>query len=143
MRALLKAVAQNPQDETQDDEQSCKNIIAIVATDTSLLGEPRRKIIGWLNKCYHSSLTNAFWFEMHTRMGELLTVAGALEGLNLKSFGVTVPDVTDIPTAIGYLYHNIMGYREYYLAQDKENYAALYKEKAMQNIAKVYLSSWQ
>jgi hypothetical protein len=138
VRSLIKAVVQDPTTETQDLEATKMVILKMVDVDRSLLGDARRMIIGWLNECYFSNLTNKFWFEMHTRMDKILTVSILLESLNLRSFGVFQPEKSDIPSAITYLYHNLITYRQTHLEQDRKNYMSLVDSKWMCEFTDLY-----
>jgi len=122
VRELLRTVVQDPTTETQDDTAS-KKALLVLLENPIYLGSPRRAIIAWLNECYYANLTNKYWFEMHTRMNKVLTVAIVLEGQNLRKLGVECPQKSDIPTAITHLYREMKVYRVMYLAKDLEDYA--------------------
>lgn len=139
VRDLLRAVVQDAQTETQDDVQSCKVILDMLKTRKELLGEPRRIIIGWLTQCACTQLSDKFWFEMHTRMGKLLLVSAILEGANLRSFGVEAAHESDVPTAIGNLYRDLVVYRRERLPGDRVTYAALFHDPGMKPILQAYL----
>lgn len=98
VRNLVRAVAQDPQNETVDLVASAKTVRKEVPEDG---GAARRRIIGWLNSVWFSmkKLSNYWWFEMHTRIRKLLVVSMVLEGDNLRSFGAT-PDASDIPQCL-------------------------------------------
>lgn len=111
VRALVAAVAQDPQNETVDLSASRASVRSAVVDDH---GKARRAIIGWLNKLYFSQLDNvipfAFWYEMHTRIQKLLVVSMILEGDNLRSFGA-IPETSDIPQCLVFLQRELIVHR--------------------------------
>lgn len=139
VRELMKTVVQDPQTETQDNAASKQALVALVTDRPELLNEPRRAIMGWLNQCYFLSVDGKFWFEMHTRMAKLLTVAIVLEGLNLRTvLGVEKPSTDDIPTAIIHLYSELVEYRHTHLDFDRQAYRLCFENPAVATFAALY-----
>lgn len=103
VRALMRAVPQDPQDESiyfgvvQDR-------VRAAAAKLDDAGNARRRLIAYFNRLYFSgldALPPTFWWEMHTRLSKALAVSMVLEGDNLRSFGAgVVPDESDIPQAL-------------------------------------------
>jgi hypothetical protein len=98
VRNLVRAVAQDPQNETVDYVKSAETVRHAAPRDD---GAARRRIIGWLNAVYfsHNELSSEWFFEMCTRLKKLLIVSMILEGDNLRSFGAT-PGPSDIPQCL-------------------------------------------
>lgn len=130
VRSLVKAVKQDPQNETVNLIDSLQPVRA-VASKLDDYGEARRAIIGWLNKLFFSSLDNPipslFWYEMHTRIQKLLIVSMILEGDNLRSFGA-VPERSDIPQCLVFLQQHLLKQRQSDFNDAKQKFETAIKE---------------
>lgn len=116
VRALARAVTQDPQTETVDFVTS-RGSVRVMANSLNDEGSARRAIIAWLNAVYFSDvdgppgLPMAWWWEMHTRIQKLLVISMILEGDNLRSFGAQ-PEIFDIPQCLIYLADKITQLRK-------------------------------
>lgn len=112
VRNLVRAVAQDPQNETVDYAKSNETVRKVEFRDG---GAARRKVIGWLNAVFFSKseLPVEWWFEMCTRLKKLLIVSMILEGDNLRSFGAT-PATSDIPQCLVGIWLILIKYTTYF-----------------------------
>jgi hypothetical protein len=103
VRQLMSSVSQDAQNETisyRESMVSVRNAVQLIGPDS--VGEARRSIIGYINDVYftqNNTLSDEWWFEMHTRLQKLCVVSMILEGDNLRSFGA-IPQNDDIPQAL-------------------------------------------
>lgn len=107
VRDLMAVVVQDAHNETLDFANSCVSIEKHVRSEISVLGTPRREIIGFFNAMWFSgleTLPNAFWWEMRYRLLKLITISITLEALNLKlMLGCTHANNRDIPQALVFI----------------------------------------
>ena len=112
VRTLLGAVAQNVEAETVDPTLTVGPLRALVDAIPGLLGEPRRKIIGFFNAAWMGGLellSQRFWWEMRYRFLKLLHVSIVLEALNLKiNLGAETATARDVPQALVFTYHHVV-----------------------------------
>lgn len=131
VRALVSSVDQDAQSETIDMEASASSVRAKVP-QLENVSQARREIIGWLNGVFFSvTEMDLFWWEMHTRIQKLLTVAMILEGDNLRSFGTpekpVVPTAMDIPQCLVGLHLLIASLKKEKFPELEKSYAQSFK----------------
>ena len=112
VRTLMRAVAQDAQNETIDYKKSAQPILQAYNGNT----EARIMIMSFLNSVFvvfhdfdsvkdASSIYSTWLWENHTRLMKLLTISMVLESANLRSFGPDVrPKWDDIPQALVHLF---------------------------------------
>lgn len=135
VRSLLRAVNQDPQNETVNFRASLLPVLETYKglADDNTRTRARAGIIGFLNRVMYvtygvkidpaSGLAIWLW-ENHTRLTKFLVVSIILEGYNLRSFGVTKVERNDIPQALIRVKLVIDQCRANVFEQVKKNYEA-------------------
>ncbi len=128
IRSYLRAVAQDPQNETIDYAKTKQ------AVETAGIGNPftaRLTLIANLNSIFfqllavyengtHEKTADTWLWENHTHLNKMVAVAMVLEGNNLRSFGAT-PVRLDIPQSLVYL-NTWIREKEHVFQHLKKNY---------------------
>ncbi len=107
VRTYLKAVAQDPQNETIDYAKTKQDVESVMVEEAFTA---RLTLITNLNNIFfllhalgedekHTETTRVWLWENHTRLNKMIAAAMVLEGNNLRTFGAT-PEKSDIPQSL-------------------------------------------